>query len=78
MIFELINPFNSFEKALAYLDPGTGSYIIQILLATLLGLLFLIRKQWAQIKRFLVSNLHPKKHSQTVHEEDQKSDSFQP
>ena len=30
---------------LAYIDPGTGSYIIQMLIAGVLGFLFIIR-QW--------------------------------
>jgi hypothetical protein len=34
----------------AYLDPGTGSYIFQLLLAGLLGLLFAVKIYWGKIK----------------------------
>ncbi|MAF80289.1 hypothetical protein CL629_04410 [bacterium] len=35
----------------AYIDPGTGSFLIQIVLATLLGASFTIKLMWAKIKR---------------------------
>ena len=38
---------------LAYLDPGSGSYLIQILIATLLGGAFVIKAFWRQILHFL-------------------------
>ncbi len=34
---------------LAYLDPGSGSFILQLLLAALLGGLFLVKAYWAKI-----------------------------
>jgi hypothetical protein len=37
-----------------YLDPGSGSYIIQILLAALLGGAFAIKMYWRKIKSFFV------------------------
>ena len=43
----------------AYLDPGTGSYIIQILIATLAGGTYLVFTSWSKIKTFL-SNLFNK------------------
>lgn len=36
----------------AYLDPGTGSYIIQLVLAALFGGLFAIKMFWAKIAAF--------------------------
>lgn len=47
----------------AYLDPGTGSYVLQVLAATLLGALFSLRIFWARIKRFIRSILS-KKHNE--------------
>jgi len=38
--------------AYAYLDPGTGSYIFQLLLAGILGLLFVVKAYWGKIKLF--------------------------
>jgi hypothetical protein len=35
----------------AYLDPGSGSIIIQLAIAAILGLGVLIRSQWSRIKK---------------------------
>lgn len=37
------------HDAHAYLDPGTGSYIFQVLVAALLGAFFMLRLFWARI-----------------------------
>ncbi len=34
--------FSSLAREFAYLDPGSGSYFVQLLLASLMGALFLI------------------------------------
>jgi hypothetical protein len=39
----------SFSIVLAYLDPGSGSFIVQILVATLLGSALMIKAFWRQI-----------------------------
>ena len=36
----------------AYLDPGTGSYMLQILLGFLLAAIFVIKGFWSKIKIF--------------------------
>ena len=36
----------------AYLDPGSGSYLLQLLLAGLLGSLFVVKASWGKIKGF--------------------------
>lgn len=38
----------------AYLDPGSGSYLLQLLIAGLLGSAFLIRLFWGRIRAFFV------------------------
>ncbi len=40
------------RAAQAYLDPGSGSFIIQIALASLLGLALAVRAFWGQIVGF--------------------------
>ena len=40
------------QKAYAYLDPGTGSYILQLIIAVLFGGLFAVRLYWSKIKIF--------------------------
>lgn len=37
------------QDAHAYLDPGSGSYIFQILIASLLGALFAIKVYWIKV-----------------------------
>lgn len=43
----------------AYLDPGSGSYLIQLLLASLLGGLFLVRLYWKKITGFFTRKKNP-------------------
>ena len=38
----------------AYLDPGSGSFIIQLILAPLLGGLLILRTSWTKVKDFLI------------------------
>jgi predicted membrane protein len=40
------------KKAYAYLDPGTGSYIFQMIIAFVIGGLFAIKLFWAKIALF--------------------------
>jgi len=41
------------KGAYAYLDPGTGSYVVQILIATLAGGAYVFAMSWSKIKTFL-------------------------
>ena len=43
--------------AYAYLDPGTGSYFMQIVIATLLGAMYGIKHYWYKIKLFCIDLL---------------------
>jgi hypothetical protein len=40
------------QKAYAYLDPGTGSYIFQLIIAAAIGGLFVIKLFWTRIAPF--------------------------
>jgi hypothetical protein len=44
----------------AYFDPGTGSYVIQVLIAALLAAVVTVKMYWGRIKAF-VSGLFSKK-----------------
>jgi hypothetical protein len=55
------DPLSSIEMAallapswreLAYLDPGSGSILLQLLIAGILGFLVLLRTSWGRIKSF--------------------------
>ena len=48
IFFNLISP----KEAYAYLDPGTGSYILQLLIGILIGGIFAVRLFWNKIKIF--------------------------
>jgi hypothetical protein len=43
------------QNAFAYLDPGTGSYIFQVLVAAVIGGLFTIKIYWRKIKDFVIN-----------------------
>lgn len=36
----------------AYIDPGTGSLVIQVLIASFLGGLFLLKVYWKKVKKW--------------------------
>lgn len=40
------------EKQLYYLDPGSGSFIFQLIIASLLGGLFILKAYWKRISKF--------------------------
>ncbi len=54
----------------AYLDPGTGSYIFQLLLAAVVGLAFVIKVFWGRIKSFF-SRLFSKNHAEVEEDPDE-------
>jgi len=58
--FMLIVMVATARDAHAYLDPGTGSYILQLVLAALLGTAFAVKLFWLRIKTFF-ANLVTKK-----------------
>jgi len=41
--------------AYAYLDLGTGSYFLQIIVATLLGAMYAIKHYWYKVKLFCIN-----------------------
>jgi hypothetical protein len=51
--FRLTNTPLTFPRpAYAYLDPGTGSYILQLIMAGLLGAAFAVKLFWKDIRIF--------------------------
>ena len=50
-LFHLMFP----QTAYAYLDPGTGSYLLQVGLAVLIGASFAIKIYWKKIKTSLLN-----------------------
>ena len=55
------------SDALAYIDAGTGSFIIQILIATLVVVAVFFRSFWARIKNlFGMRNRNTSSHTEAV------------
>jgi hypothetical protein len=44
--------FDFLGKDSAYLDPGSGSFIIQLIIASLVGAGFLLRGYWSRIRSY--------------------------
>lgn len=57
-----------FAESCPYLDPGVGSYLIQLLVAGLVGLLFVLKTRWRRIKMFIRRVLRGKR----AHGQDQR------
>ncbi|MBL7698062.1 MAG: hypothetical protein JNK79_07880 [Chitinophagaceae bacterium] len=48
---------------LLYVDPGSGSYLVQVIIAAILGALFYFKSMWWRIKAFFTrkrKDAHPK------------------
>lgn len=41
-----------------YIDPSSGSYLIQMIIAGILGSLFFFKNLWVQVKNFLTGKKH--------------------
>jgi hypothetical protein len=48
------------SDAWAYLDPGTGSYIFQMLIASIVGGLFALKMYWRRLKAWVRRKLGKK------------------
>ena len=53
LILTLIFILGWAPDAQAYLDPGTGSMALQLLMASILGFLFTLKTYWGKFKGFL-------------------------
>jgi hypothetical protein len=49
------------KNAYAYLNPGTGSFVFQLIIATFLGGLFTVKLYWRKIMSFFKNSSRPKK-----------------
>lgn len=47
-----MSPFETTLAPLAYIDPGSGSLLLQVIVGAALGLLVTIKMYWARIKNF--------------------------
>ncbi len=54
VIFTLSFLILAVQDTYAYIDPGTGSYLLQLMLAGFLGLAFTMKIYWQKIKIFFL------------------------
>ena len=47
----LVSPVSSY----AYIDPGTGSFVLQLLIAGFLGAIFYLKFYWRKVKLFVAN-----------------------
>lgn len=65
------------SRAEAYLDPGTGSFIIQMIVAGVAGSLFLLKTYWQKLKNRLFGKNDEENH-QTKASDSKKPESNEP
>lgn len=70
LLYVLILIFLFPKPAHAYLDPGTGSYFFQILIAGLLGTLFFLKSTIKKLRKFF-ENIFSNKTTQKAIEDDE-------
>lgn len=56
---------NSF---LLYIDPGSGSYLVQVIIAAVLGVAFYFKTIWLKIKMFFSGRKKEQQPNQEGHE----------
>ena len=62
-------------NAHAYIDPGTGSFVFQMVVAGLLGALMYIKMAWQSIKLFFISRFSGNRADDDKNEVDDKPES---
>ena len=51
--------FNPSTEASAYLDPGTGSMVLQLLLGGVAGVVVVVKMYWEKVKDFFTRQKSP-------------------
>lgn len=74
VVMSLLLYFSFPAKAYAYLDPGTGSFIIQMLVGGLLGIAFTIGLFWKRFKLWFMNRFSGESESKSEedHEQEEK------
>lgn len=60
-VLVLLMILSTAQEARAYVDPGTGSLIIQVLIGTLLAVSWTFRRAWRSLTGRFLSRFSPKK-----------------
>jgi len=62
------------QPATAYLDPGTGSLILQMLIAGIIGAMFTIKMYWYRLKEFIARLFGTEKKTDQDNQDDNNQD----
>jgi hypothetical protein len=54
VLFVILLTFMPTTTAYAYLDPGSGSLIVQVIIAGILGILVALKLYWTRITNFIL------------------------
>ena len=54
-----------------YLDPGSGSFLIQLIIASLVGAAFVLRTSWSRIKSFFKRTPDGEEEAVEIQDEDE-------
>lgn len=57
------------KSILLYIDPGSGSYVVQMLIAGILGSLFFFKNAWVKFKNFITGKKEVPESDDTNEEE---------
>jgi len=55
---------------LLYIDPGSGSYLVQMIIAAILGVLFYFKSAWHRVKAFFSKRSQEDKKNSSVNDID--------
>jgi hypothetical protein len=66
-VLAVLSLFIFSTKSQAYLDPGTGSYVLQIVLAFVIGGLYSLKLYWKRIKAYFQRKYSKKEDSAETH-----------
>jgi hypothetical protein len=71
MILTIILLLAPIPQPAVYLDPGSGSFLIQLLLGGLVGLILIVKTFWGRIKLFFANLIgkNPAVNEETIPEE---------
>lgn len=70
MEFQLITLLSPLLRPQAYLDPSSGSLIIQLLIAGLLGAGIILKTSWKKIKSFFTRSEPKNETAESINDDD--------
>ncbi len=66
--------FSDSPLYIAYIDPGTGSFVAQVIAASAIGVLVAVKSFWVNIKLFFLNIFQKKQTPQQENNKEEKTD----